>query len=637
VHAPHWGQRSDAVQEQIKNILNASQTLPEPQKSAVLAILADLQQSNEQIYEMALALSAETPEARADLLLAETYFRSVPCPVLITNLDGVIVQSNPGGLELFDCAATHLVGRELCEVLMGQDDASKARCDQWRSQLLQRGQLLPVNTFLTAVDGIRREVVLRGCLLDTAELDTTEFDIAEGDLAYICWSLQDITQYKQTEQFLRQENAALLRQSNDYDAEVERILNFESMLKRITDRVRDSLDENHILQTVVRELTLVLQLGGCNSALYDLREGTSTISYEYTDSVPSYQGRTAQMDNFPEIYRQLEHGYSFQFCSLVPNPVRGRVAMLACPIFVDPASSEGIDQTVLGDLWLIHHHEHVFSASEIRLVQQVANQCAIAIRQARLYQAAQGQVRELEKLNCLKDEFLSTVSHELRTPIANAKMAVHMLKLATTPEKQQVYLNILESETTREADLIDELLDLQRLEASKTPVNIEVLYLQEWLPTVVEPFRFRCSDRQQSLRVEGIAQPFPMACDFGLLQKILAELLNNACKYTSEDGEIVVTVEAKDPSPVFHHLPLVQIFICNQAEIPQEELPHIFEKFYRVIQTDRYRQGGTGLGLALAQKRVEQLGGTIAVDSSDGWTTFTIILPNPLSDVVEEG
>ena len=123
-------------------------------------------------------------------------------------------------------------------------------------------------------------------------------------------------------------------------------------------------------------------------------------------------------------------------------------------------------EKVLGDLWLIDHKEHVFNEFEIRLVQQVANQCAIAIRQARLYKAAQAQVHELEKLNRLKDEFLSTVSHELRTPISNVKMAIHMLKNAPTEEKRQQYLKILEAESQREADLIDDLLDLQKLEVS---------------------------------------------------------------------------------------------------------------------------------------------------------------------------
>jgi signal transduction histidine kinase len=405
---------------------------------------------------------------------------------------------------------------------------------------------------------------------------------------------------------------------------VQKALDFESMLKRITDKVRDSLDENQILQTAVQELTFVLGLGGCNSALYDLSQGTSTVRYECTDSIPAYQGRVARMDNFPEIYDQLQQGHYLQFCSLVPNPVRGRVAMLACPIFVDPTVSQAVEQAVLGDLWLIHDKEHVFTEFEIRMVQQVANQCAIAIRQARLFQAAQGQVQELEKLNRLKDEFLSTVSHELRTPITNVKMAIHMLKISSDAERQQRCLNILEAETAREAELIDELLDLQRLEATTQPIALELTLIQSWLPNVIEPFQSRTTSRQQTLNIECPADLPAFVTDVSILRRILVELLNNACKYTSQENTINFRVSS-EPNPTGDNTTVIKV--SNQAEIPSTELPHIFEKFYRVIQADRYKQGGTGLGLALVQKRVEQLNGSIEVQSLNGWTTFTVRLP----------
>ncbi|MBD2090729.1 GAF domain-containing protein [Microcoleus sp. FACHB-1515] len=420
--------------------------------------------------------------------------------------------------------------------------------------------------------------------------------------------------YQQAQQL----NADLEQKVRRRTEEVERALNFESMLKRITDRVRDSLDEGQILDAAVRELTLVLELSGCNAALYDLDQGISTICYDYTNSIPTYQGRVAQMDRFPEIYSQLKDGLYFQFCSLLPNPVRGQVAMLACPIFVDPASSQGMDQAVLGDLWLINHKDYEFNDDEIRLVQQVANQCAIAIRQARLFQASQAQVKELEKLNRLKDDFLSTVSHELRTPISNVKMAIHMLKNTPDETRRQRYLQILEAESTREAELINDLLDLQRLEVAAGPVTLETLALQRWLLALIEPFKTRISHRQQRLQVNCPANLQPMTCDFGMLQRILAELLNNACKYTASDHEILLTVWQEEGFTVFQ--------LQNQAEIPAAELPHIFKKFYRIPDADPWKQGGTGLGLALVQKFVDRLQGEIQVESAQGWTTFTVRL-----------
>jgi len=423
----------------------------------------------------------------------------------------------------------------------------------------------------------------------------------------------------------QQVSATLEQDLHRRTEQMGRILKYESMLKRITDRVRDSLDQNQILQAAVQELTLVLNIAGCNASLYDLDQNTSTILYEYTSSVPAFYGKVARMEDSPEIYHQLKEGHSFQFCSLYPNPVRGSVAMLACPIFVDPKSSEGMEQTVLGDLWLIHEKDYVFNQSEIRLVQQVANQCAIAIRQARLYRAAKAQVEELEHLNQLKDQFLSTVSHELRTPIANLKMAIHMLEISNSPDKQAQYLKILKNELARESDLINDLLDLQRLEQSRAQIALEAIDVQTWLPDLLKPFHSRLQSYEQTLQVQCSPEIQWLNSDPSILQRILIELLNNACKYTARKSRIELTVAPSDFT--FTHLPHITFTLRNEAEIPENALPHIFEKFYRVTQVDRYKHGGTGLGLALVKKLAEELGGNIFAISQEGWTTFTLTVP----------
>ncbi|MFM7427555.1 MAG: GAF domain-containing protein, partial [Elainella sp.] len=234
-------------------------------------------------------------------------------------------------------------------------------------------------------------------LTEPRQWQADEINLLQRLSGEVALALRQSELYQQAQQA----NADLEQQVRQRTRQLSNALDYESTLKRITDRVRDSLDERHILEAALQELTVVLKLAGCNAAVYDLNQGTSTVQYEFTQSLPTLQGRVAQMEDFPEIYQQLKQGRWFQFCSLLPNPVRGRVAMLACPIFVDPQSSRGVDQSVLGDLWLIHHPDHMFDEYEIRLVQQVANQCAIAIRQARLYQAAQGQVQELAELNRL--------------------------------------------------------------------------------------------------------------------------------------------------------------------------------------------------------------------------------------------
>ena len=398
--------------------------------------------------------------------------------------------------------------------------------------------------------------------------------------------------------------------------------NFEESLKRITDRVRDSLDENQILQAVVRELAQVMGVRCCNASLYNLEQGTSTTSYEYADSISLYQGRVSQFSTVPEIYSQLLQGQYFQFCSLVPNAERGLVTMLACPMLDD--------QGVIGDLWLIQHVGYAFHDQELRLVQQVANQCAIAIRQARLYEASQAQVQELERLNQLKDDFLSTVSHELRTPLANMKMALHMLRTSPTSEKQERYMQILETECNRETELINDLLDLQRLENNSYGIELEPIDLQSWLPEVIAPFLSRIRTRQQQIEIDLPPQMALIQSDRRCLERILAELLNNACKYTSPEGTIALTVH-QHPSQQLQSQESQDSLVCftvsNQATVPSSELPRMFEKFYRIPKSDPWQQGGTGLGLALVKKLVETLQGTISAKSEDGWTIFTVQFP----------
>lgn len=451
-----------------------------------------------------------------------------------------------------------------------------------------------------------------------------EINLLQQVAEQVAIALHHSRMYQQAQQL----NANLEEEVQRRTEQMSRVLKYESMLKRITERVRDSLDPNQILQAAVQELTVVLGLAGCNAALYNLDQNTSTILYEYTDSLPAFYGKVARMEDSPDIYSQLKQGLNFQFCSLYPNPVRGSVAMLACPIFVDPNSSEGMEQTVLGDLWLLHSKTHVFNEFEIRLAQQVASQCAIAIRQARLYHAAQAQVQELERLNQLKDQFLSTVSHELRTPIANLKMALHMMRISTNPEKQQQYLHILDTELAREADLINDLLDLQRMEEFNAGIALTSIAVQRWVLDQIDPFRSRLQNYQQTFTLYCPDDLPPLITDVTILQRILAELFNNACKYTPKGAAIELHISTA-PAIAADATATATFLLRNEAEIPQQELPYIFQKFYRVLQVDRYKHGGTGLGLALVEKLTEQLHGSIQVESKAGWTEFRLTIPSP--------
>lgn len=470
----------------------------------------------------------------------------------------------------------------------------------------------------------------------------TESDIkvAQAIAGQLAIAIQQSELYQQVQQL----NNDLEQQVEERTAQLRQMLAFEALLKRITDRVRDSLDETQIMQTAVDELKRELCLGCCDIALYNIEQRVSVIAYENTGTLPPAKYQPILMAHYADIYTQLLSGKHGHFCQTPADqvrPITGNVTILACPI--------QDNQEVMGDLWLQKPCWKTFSDDEILLVEQVANQCAIAIRQSRLYQAAHKQVQELEKLNRLKDDFLSTVSHELRTPITNIKMAAQMLELVIqqnqlTDPRVDRYMKILQDECNQEINLVNDLLDLQHLDAGTQPLTISEIRLQDWIPHIAESFIDRVSAQQCSLQIE-IPAGFPsLFSDLSSLKRIVVELLNNACKYTPPGETIAISVQIVETSQPPNHrtqalhltptldflnaVDKVLLLISNSGvEIPEAEIPRIFDKFYRITGSDRWKHGGTGLGLALVKRLTEHLQGSIEVRSGDQQTCFAIELP----------
>jgi len=449
-------------------------------------------------------------------------------------------------------------------------------------------------------------------------------------------ALENVHLYEEQEQKIRERTAQL-----------QKALDFEALLKRITDRVRDSLDEKQILATVVQELAQGLESSSCHTTLYNLEQATPTIYCQYSHStITGNPESTGSMAEFAELYDQLLRGETFQFCQL-PQPhnrlsIDTASLILVCPI-VD-------DHSVLGDIRLYRASREPFAELEVRLVQQVANQCAIALRQAQLYKAVQLQVTELERLNQLKDDFLSTVSHELRSPMTTIKMAVQMTKIVlgmvnseapANPKtgvilsqanfsKAVGYLQILSQECQRETTLINDLLDLARLDAETTPSVLTEVVLQEWIPQLAEPFKEKARQQQQQLQIQIPAQLPPLKTNLTFLERILTELLQNACKYTPTGEIITISAMTCEPDAVLalSDSPLLmKLTVCNSGvEISESDRASIFDKFYRIPNSDPWKHGGTGLGLALVKRLVEQIGGSIEVYSRDNLVSFTVKL-----------
>ncbi len=433
-------------------------------------------------------------------------------------------------------------------------------------------------------------------------------------------------------QRVQQLNTHLESQVQERTQKLQQALNFEASVRRITEKLRDSLDESHILETATQELAQTLKVQQCKIELYNGDHTLATIAYEYPIP-PDTQPVSRRIGDFPELYAQLLQRQPLQFVEWSPvtllNTVHTpldqgeRKNYLACPIFDD--------QGVLGNLWLTRPCDRAFDAFEVGLVQQIANECAIAIRQAWLYEASQSQVRELEKLNRLKDEFLKTVSHELRTPIASINLATQTLDSVLQQrdvEKHQVTVNrllqVLQDECQRESRLINDLLTLTYLDAGTEPLTIDEIDLSNWVLHIIESFQDSIQSHDLTLTVDMPSDFPPLHSDATDLERILSELLNNACKYTPQGGSIAVSAHLTPQQAI-------AIQVCNSGiEIAADELSRIFDKFYRIPTSDPWKYGGTGLGLALVKKLAARIGGEIQVASADDKTTFTLVLPQSI-------
>ncbi|WP_414621254.1 GAF domain-containing protein [Calothrix sp. CCY 0018] len=445
--------------------------------------------------------------------------------------------------------------------------------------------------------------------------ESSEIELLKLLANHVGIAVQQAELYQQVQSL----NIYLERKVKSRTAKLEKAVQFEALIRRVTEKVRDSLDEAQILQKVTQELGEILDIERCKIELYDNSQTLATIVYEYTATQPIYREITKQVADYPELYEQLLQKQSLQFVEIIPqlNTSKKPVNRLVCPIFDDKG--------ILGNLWLLKVNEKVFDELEINLVEQVATQCAIAIRQARLYQKSQAQVKELEKLNTLKDDFLKSISHELRTPMTSILLASQTLeKLIETQgirglksEQFQRVFQIFKGSCQQQNKSVNDLLTLCYLDADNATLVPELIDLHRFIPQIVEPFKEQAERQNQHLIINIPEEISPLQSDVALLERVINELITNACKYTPADETISITAEEKDNK-------LYLNVINSGIEIPLEEQESIFEKFYRIPSHDPWKHGGTGIGLALVKKLATLLNATIQLNSQSGQTTFTI-------------
>ncbi|HEY3367839.1 MAG TPA: ATP-binding protein [Symbiobacteriaceae bacterium] len=233
-------------------------------------------------------------------------------------------------------------------------------------------------------------------------------------------------------------------------------------------------------------------------------------------------------------------------------------------------------------------------------------------------------VTELAKLDQLKSEFVNTVSHELRTPLTSIMGYLSLVlngQVGPLGDQQRDFLGVVMRNTDRLSTLINDLLDVQRIESGRTPLNKRPVQLAEIVRHVAETFQVAAAQKGLAFEVSIPLEELPnIEADPDRLTQIASNLVSNAVKYTRE-GRIKVTVAKGQDT--------VNVVVEDTGiGIPQAEQKRIFEKFYRGENRYAREAGGTGLGLSIVKMMVEEHGGEVRVESHPGkGSRFTVTLP----------
>lgn len=232
-------------------------------------------------------------------------------------------------------------------------------------------------------------------------------------------------------------------------------------------------------------------------------------------------------------------------------------------------------------------------------------------------------ITEHERLDSMRREFVANVSHELKTPLTTVKSYTETL-LDGAIEDREIsieFLNVINNESDRMARLVRDLLQLSHLDHKKLNFNFIKFDINKLIKDVVKKLEISFKEKKHKLKLELSNTTNLINGDKDKIEQVIQNILSNAIKYTPKDG--IIYVQTKED-----YEDIIIKIIDNGIGIPKEDLPRVFERFYRVDKARSRDMGGTGLGLSIAKHIVEEHGGEISVDSEVGkGSIFKIKIP----------
>jgi orotate phosphoribosyltransferase len=424
-------------------------------------------------------------------------------------------------------------------------------------------------------------------------------------------------------------NAELFRQLQDRTRELARSVEQLKAVFEVSQAVSSTLDVATVLDTISARATAIS--GADGGGIFELDPRTQLLRLrtthrqdaeltEYLRRTPLQVGEgtagravaTRQPVQVPDA--TIEGAYQSSVREVLIRS--GYRALLAVPLLHE--------NEVLGALVVNRNTPGAFSPDVVELVQTFASQSAIALQNARLFEELADKSRQLEVASQHKSEFLANMSHELRTPL-NAIIGFSEVLLermfGELNERQDDYLKDILSSGQHLLSLINDILDLSKVEAGRMELELSEVSLPEILEGSLTMVRERANRHGIALTIELDPTVGSIEADERKLKQIVFNLLSNAVKFTPDGGKVSISARNRGEA--------IEVGVQDTGVgIAPEDQEQIFEEFRQASHAHGKAREGTGLGLALARRFVELHGGQIRVESALGvGSTFTFTLP----------
>jgi len=399
-------------------------------------------------------------------------------------------------------------------------------------------------------------------------------------------------------------------------------------LGQVTQAVNSTVDLETVLTTIVAKAT---QLSSTEAgAIYVFDDANQEFrlraTYGLDDAVVAELRDSHIRIGETAISDAVEQRVPIQIADIQNDPLAtldvivraGFRALLVVPLL-------GTDR-IVGALVVRRKQPGEFPKSTVELLQTFAAQSVLAIQNARLFSEIEDKSRQLAVASEHKSQFLASVSHELRTPL-NAIIGLTEMMLTNAArfgtEKALEPLRRVNAAGTHLLSLINEILDLSKIEAGKLELNLEPVNLPRLIDEVIGTAGQLAEKNKNCLIVEAHENLSPLTADSMRLKQILLNLLSNACKFTKE-GQIALRVRK-----VVEGRDWVELAVADSGiGMTADQQAKLFQDFTQADSLTARRYGGTGLGLAISRKLARMMGGDVTVTSEAGkGSVFTVRLP----------